>query len=116
MPITIGTTFWQCSCGRSLEIDGTELAQIGVPYCDNCGIEMEPEDDPIPTVLLIGGNFVGIALRSKSISFKEFEEMIVKLWKEWDKSESQMSFAEWAEEKHDTLFLASDHIINPKVH
>lgn len=119
MPITIGTTFWQCSeCKQTLQIDGTELSHIGVPFCVQCEDEqeMEPEDDPVPTVLLIDGDFLGIALRPKRISFNKFEAKVVNLWKAWDKLKSEKSFAEWAEDEHDILFLTSDYIINPKLH
>lgn len=113
MPIPIGTTFWLCpECKESNQIEGTELAQIGVPICNECETEMEPQDDPVPTVLLIDGDFVGVALRPMTISRNEFEKMIVKFWKEWGKSDSEKTFTEWAEEQN-ILFLISDHIINP---
>jgi hypothetical protein len=114
MPISLGTTFWQCpECKHFLCIDGTDLAQIGVPFCDKCETGLEPQDDPIPTVLLIDGDFVGIALRPKKISRKKFESKILRLWKAWEDSDTEKLFAEWAEETHDILFLANDYIINP---
>jgi hypothetical protein len=113
MLIPIGTTFWLCpECKESNQIDGTELAQIGVPICNECETEMDPQDDPVPTVLLIDGDFVGVALRPMTISRNEFEKKIVKFWMEWDGS-SEKTFAEWAEETHGIIFLTSDYIINP---
>jgi hypothetical protein len=115
MPITIGTTFWRCPiCKNTTTIDGTDLATIGTPFCSKCEEqEMEPLDDPIPTVLYVDNGrskeFLGVVLRPAKESKTDFRKKIAMHWHEFlsDKKRSN-KFRDWIEEKHGILFFKSD--------
>ena len=112
MPVTIGTTFWRCPiCKEEMTIDGTDLATVGTPFCSDCeDQEMESMDDPIPTVLYLDDGedeiYVGVALRTKETSIKQFKMRIAKLWHEFlNAPQSLPVFNKWLEEEHGILFL-----------
>lgn len=113
MPVALASTFWKCpECGEVSVIDGTELSEVGTPYCD-CQEEqeMEPMDDPIPTVLYVDDEedkiLVGVALRPADVSPDDFKAKIAKLYEKWLKKHNP-PFAEWLEDKHDILFLQAE--------
>jgi hypothetical protein len=118
MPITIGTTFWKCPvCKEESTVDGTDLAAVGTPFCSDCeDQEMEPLDDPIPTVLYVDNGrskeYLGIALRSVETKVGDFKKSIAKLWDEFlsDKKRSK-KFQDWLENEHNIIFLKSDCLV-----
>lgn len=117
MPVSLGSTFWKCpECGETNVLDGTDLSEIGTPYCD-CkeSQEMEPMDDPIPSVLYVDDEeakiLVGIVLRPTDISIRQFEKKVAKLWKKWLEHTSDPAtptFRDWLEANHDFLFLNAE--------
>jgi hypothetical protein len=122
MPVTIGTTFWRCPvCKEEAAFDGDELATVGTPYCGQCEgeeQEMEPLDDPIPTVLYLddGENetYIGVALRPRRMSVRRFKTKIAKLWQKFlatSQPPTLPPFNEWLEEEHGILFLKSDFLV-----
>ena len=118
MPVTIGTTFWRCPiCKEEMTIDGTDLATIGTPFCPNCEEqEMEPMDDPIPTVLYVDNGrskeYLGVALRPAKENKTDFRKKIAMLWDEFlsDKKRSK-KFQNWLENEHNIYFLKSDCLV-----
>jgi len=116
MPITIGTTFWRCpQCKTETTIEGTDLASVGTPFCSECEHEqeMEPLDDPIPTVLYLDNGrskeYLGVVLRPAKENKSNFRKKIAKHWHEFlsDKKRSK-KFQDWLEKEHGILFLKSD--------
>jgi hypothetical protein len=117
MPITIGTTFWRCPiCKEETTVEGTDLATVGTPFCSDCeDQEMEPADDPIPTVLYLDNGrskeFLGVVLRPAKEK-ADFRKKIAKHWHEFLSDEKRSkTFQDWLEEKHDICFLKSDCLV-----
>ena len=115
MPVTIGTTFWRCPiCKEESTVDGTDLATVGTPFCSDCeDQEMEPLDDPMPTVLYLDNGrskeYLGVVLRPAKENKTDFRKKIAMLWHEFLSNEKRSKkFQDWLEEKYDIHFLKSD--------
>ena len=118
MPITIGTTFWRCpQCKTETTIEGTDLATVGTPFCSDCeDQEMEPLDDPIPTVLYLDNGrskeFLGVTLCPAKESKTDFRKHTAKHWHVFLSDEKRSkTFQDWLEKEHGILFLKSDCLV-----
>ena len=121
MSVTLGTTFWRCpTCKHNAAIDGSELAIVGTPFCGRCQDgqqEMEPLDDPTPTVLFVVDGerqpeYLGVALRPRGMSVRKFQAKITALHRERPSS-GIASLCRWLEEKHGVFFLATQRLDVP---